>query len=287
MPVKTISPSEQLTHCTVRIECTMNDGSLSSGTGFFFRCFDDGEKNLPVIVTNKHVIDGAKIIKFNLTLRGKGGGPIIGEHHIIELGNTQHLWMLHPDPEVDLCVMPVENLLTQFASSGNEFFFTSLDKSLIPSPEELADLGAIEDVVMVGYPNGIWDSKNNMPIVRRGVTATHPNLDYEGRKEFVIDAACFPGSSGSPVFLYNNGGWFNKSNGTVMNSIRIKFLGVLYAGPQQTTTGEIRIVNVPTQQSAIAVMNVPINLGHIIKSSRLFEMDALIRDKLKNGVLQY
>lgn len=37
---------------------------------------------------------------------------------------------------------------------------------------------------------------------RRGITATNINFDYNGKKEFVIDAACFPGSSGFPVFIW-------------------------------------------------------------------------------------
>lgn len=52
---------------------------------------------------------------------------------------------------------------------------------------------------MVGYPDGIWDEFNNQPIVRRGITATHPKNDFNGKGEFLIDAVCFPGSSGSPV----------------------------------------------------------------------------------------
>ncbi len=44
---------------------------------------------------------------------------------------------------------------------------------------------------MIGYPNGIWDEANNMPIIRRGITATHPNFNYNGKPEFMIDAACF------------------------------------------------------------------------------------------------
>jgi hypothetical protein len=185
--------------------------------------------------------------------------------------------MPHPNPDVDLCVMPVAPLLTQASAAGHNFFYVSLDKSLIPSTDELADLGALEDVVMVGYPNGIWDATNNMPVVRRGVTATHPNLNYEGRLEFMIDAACFPGSSGSPVFLYSNGGYATRAGGMVMGGIRVKLLGVLYAGPQHTATGEVRIVNVPTQQRAIAISSIPQNLGLIIKSSRLLDFDGLLR----------
>lgn len=36
------------------------------------------------------------------------------------------------------------------------------DESLIPSEAQLKELSAIEDIVMVGYPDGIWDSFNNL-----------------------------------------------------------------------------------------------------------------------------
>jgi len=71
---------------------------------------------------------------------------------------------------------------------------------------------------MVGYPVGIWDSANNMPVIRRGITATHPGKDYEGKSEFMIDAACFPGSSGSPVFLFNLGSYPQKAGGIVIGT---------------------------------------------------------------------
>ncbi len=64
---------------------------------------------------------------------------------------------------------------------------------------------------MVGYPVGLWDSVNNMPILRRGSTATLLDWTYEGRQEFVIDAACFPGSSGSPVFKYTVGDYIQQT----------------------------------------------------------------------------
>jgi hypothetical protein len=255
----------------------MFDGSTGTGTGFFYRCLENGEQHVPVIVTNKHVIAGAVQGRFQLTLLKSDGIPDIGRYINIELDNFERRWIPHPDPSVDMCVMPIAPLLQEAGASGHRFFYVNLDKSLIPTSDELADLGALEDVIMIGYPNGIWDPKNNMPIVRRGVTATHPNLDYEGRKEFMIDAACFPGSSGSPVFLYNSGGWVTRSGNIIMGGLRLKLLGLLYAGPQYTTTGEIRIVNVPTQQRAIAISSIPNNLGLIIKSARLQEMDNFIR----------
>lgn len=157
-----------------------------------------------------------------------------------------------------------------------------LDETLIPTEQELADLMALEDVLMIGYPNGIWDSTNNMPIFRRGATATHPKLNYEGRKEFVIDAACFPGSSGSPVFLYNEGAWSTRQ-GANIGGTRIKLLGVLFAGPQYTASGEIRIVNVPTQQRALAFSKIPNNLGFVIRAERLREIQSTLLERIERA----
>ena len=271
-----LTVSEQLTHSTVRIECALADGSIGTGTGFFYKCLEENGQHVPVIATNKHVIAGAREGRFHLTHRDENGNPLIGQHLNIGLADFENRWIPHPDQDVDLCVMPINPLLQEADAAWHRFYCVSLDKTLIPSAEELADLGALEDVVMIGYPNGIWDAANNMPIIRRGVTATHPNLDYEGRREFMIDAACFPGSSGSPVFLFNNGSWATRDGGLVAGT-RVKLLGLLYAGPQHTAAGEIRIVNVPTQQRAIAVSTIPNNLGLIVKAARLLEMDNVLR----------
>src|SRR5687767_4257067 len=103
----------------------------------------------------------------------------------------------------------------------------------------------LESITMVGYPNGLWDQANNLPIFRRGVLATDYKRDWNGRKEFLIDAACFPGSSGSPVMLFDVGSYHNRQ-GMHVGGSRIKLLGVLYAGPQHTVKGEVKIVHVPT-----------------------------------------
>jgi len=170
--------------------------------------------------------------------------------------------------------MPIAPLIHQAASQNKTFFFITLDKSLIPTSTDLEDMLGLEEVVMVGYPSGIWDEVNNFPVFRRGVTASHPLHDWNGKSEFLIDAACFPGSSGSPVLIFDTHGYQSKK-GTFLGSSRIKLLGILYAGPQYTVTGEIKIVAVPTQNVPIAVSHIPNNLGIVIKSSKLDAFEAL------------
>lgn len=267
------SITEQLQYSTVRIECEHIDGSKGTGTGYFFKFKESTEDSsyVPVVITNKHVIEGAKRGIFILTKMDQQGNPLDTEHFKLEIENFESYWRKHPDSEVDLCAMPLAPILNMTEFKGESFFIIYLDKSLIPSNAQLEELSALEEIVMVGYPNGIWDSTNNKPIFRKGVTATHPFFDYNGEKEFMIDAACFPGSSGSPVFLLNEGGYRDKKGNMYIGATRLYLLGTLYAGPQHTATGEIEIINIPISQKPIAISRIPNNLGLVIKSSRILK----------------
>lgn len=132
----------------------------------------------------------------------------------------------------------------------------------------------MDDITMIGYPKGIWDEANNFPVFRKGITATNPKYNWNNKKEFLIDCACFPGSSGSPVLLINMGGYFTRS-GLTLGSTRVKLLGILYAGPQHTATGEIEIVDVPITQRLVLISRIPNNLGIVIKSELLKDFDSV------------
>ena len=198
-----LSAAEQLMHTTVRLECELADGGISTGTGFFFAFRVGDGQQIPLIVTNKHVVEGATSGTFVLTKRATDGSPQMGTHEVIKLDNFEALWHKHPDDIVDLAVFPIAPLLRSAEAQNISLFYITLDDSLIPTSETNESLSGVEDITMIGYPNGIWDTKNNMPIVRRGITATNPKLDYNGLPLFVIDCACFPRSSGSPVLIFN------------------------------------------------------------------------------------
>lgn len=275
-----LTPAEQLCYSTVRLTSRYQDGTTGTGSGYFYQFLQQGQQCVPAIVTNKHVVDGAVEGIFNFSLAGAHGEPVHGSHIPIILNGFSERWIRHPDPDVDLCAMPIAPLLHEAQAKGRSFFYVQIDKTLLLSKEEWDGLSALEDVLMVGYPIGLWDAVNNMPILRRGVTATHPNIDYNGKKEFLIDAACFPGSSGSPVLLFNPAGWIDRKGNVNFGSHRIKLLGTLYAGPQHTAEGEIQVVTIPTQQKVIAQSRIPMNLGVVIKSDRLLELEEVIRIQL-------
>jgi hypothetical protein len=267
------SPSELLVYSTVRIECEYTDGGTGTGTGFFFAFARREQTFVPAIVTNKHVVEGAARGAFHIHLRDASGQPSTHQSERFIFDNFQSPWTPHPEPTVDLCVMPIAGLLEHAEKSGRGLGFIPLEMALVPTDQDFAELTPFEEVLMIGYPNGIWDSRNNMPILRRGVTATHPAIEYEGRREFMIDAACFPGSSGSPVMLYNTGGYHRRDGAYAIGGTRLKLLGILYAGPQHTVTGELQIVAAPTRRDIQAISRIPNNLGMVIQSSRLRHLE--------------
>lgn len=276
-----LSIMEQLYFSTLRIETQDMSGNSYSGTGFFFNYKLDEKKVIPIIITNKHVVKGMAIGMFRLTKADLNGEPVYKDHYQIQIGQFEKQWIFHPDESVDLCIFPLAQIVNIAAAQGISLFYKTFDESLIPNKEQQNSLDAVEEILMVGYPNGLWDSVNNMPLVRKGITATDIKLDYEGRKEFIIDAACFPGSSGSPVLICDVGGYRDKQGNLNWGCSRVFLLGILYAGPQLTVTGEIKVETIPNiQQKICAISHIPNNLGYIIKAERIMDFIPIIKQKL-------
>jgi hypothetical protein len=228
MQVKTIA--EQIFFTTIRIDTIGMNGGQGSGTGFFFGYKVGGDKQALFVVTNKHVINGMQEGRFSF-LKQKGGLPTLGDGFTLNIGpqDWPNVWFGHPDPAIDIAICPLLPLV-EFVKQqhGTDLFFRVVENSMIPTPQQVAELDAMESVTFIGYPNGVWDSKNLLPVARRGTTASPIEVDFEGTPRFLIDASVFGGSSGSPVFILNHGSWATKDGGLVVGS-RFHFVGVIAA----------------------------------------------------------
>jgi len=194
------SITKKLLFNTIRVDTVLEDGSEGSGTAFVFS-HTTGSGVHTFVVTNRHLVEGVRSGGLVFTQK-KHGQPAFGVRFQININDFSHAWFLHPDPEVDIAVIPMRPLEQAARDQGVELYYHAIDSHLAPDAATLRALDALEEVVFVGYPSGVWDQVNLMPIMRRGTTATPMVLDFEGRPEFLIDAAVYPGSSGSPVFVY-------------------------------------------------------------------------------------
>lgn len=269
MQVKTIA--EQLFFTTVCIDTLTAQGGQGSGTGFFFG-HKVGDISYPFVVTNKHVVNGMQEGRFSF-LKQKDGLPTLGDGFTLNIGaqDWSNMWFGHPDANVDIAIcplVPLQNFVKQ--QHGTDLFFRVVDTSMIPSEEQIRELDAVEPVTFIGYPNGVWDSKNLLPIARRGTTASPIEVDFEGTPRFLIDASVFGGSSGSPVFILNQGSFATKDGGFVVGS-RFHFIGVVAAVFFRTHLNQIIPVPIPTQVQPMAKQQEMIDLGIVFKARTVVE----------------
>jgi len=273
--MKPQTTSEQMLFSTVRLVASNN----STGTGFFFNFTFDDNKTVPVIITNKHVVNNNQKEEVKFFLHTKNGDAPDDEK--INISFTTD-WHFHPDR--DLCFCFVAPLFKQIKDQKQkEIFYIPITENLIWDNTKLEELSAIEDVVMVGYPSGLWDQKNNLPLFRKGITSSHPATDFNDKNVGAVDMACFPGSSGSPIFILNENGYTDKKGNSYLGGKRVIFLGILFQGHQFNAKGELIIESIPTQQKVSAITPMMINLGYYIKATEILafkpEIEKLISQK--------
>lgn len=272
MEVKSVT--EALFFTTVKISTWNADGIEGSGTGFIFQMERDGN-HYPIIVTNKHVIEGSVRATIRVH-RSNGNQPALGASVELTFAapHWSAMWFGHPDRTVDITVAEFGPIGNQLIKEGIQPFYRAVTPEDIPTAEKLKELDALEEVIFVGYPNGIWDSVNALPVLRRGTTASPLQVDFEGTPRFIIDASVFGGSSGSPVFIANAGGYAEK-NGNFTVGNRFYFLGVVAAVFQRTALNEIISVPIPTSTRPMAVQQEMLDLGIVFKSSTVLEVAEL------------
>src|SRR5687767_11101575 len=93
-----------LLYTTVRLNTLDDDGV---GTCFFYHHFFDPVHYFPYLVTNKHVIEECNLaeVTFHIGPLDDDGKPTNTCELVID--NLQERFRYHPEPEVDLCVLPL------------------------------------------------------------------------------------------------------------------------------------------------------------------------------------
>jgi hypothetical protein len=275
-PPPQLTITEQMLHETVLLECANAAGQIFSiGTGFFFSFFSHGGTSVAALITNKHVVERATEVFTTFTVKKADGTPDFGNNKRVKLSQLTAVWIPHPDPHTDLIAAMVGPGFQSLFEKGEHYMMATCDQSLIPTDEDLKKLTPVEEVLVVGYPDGISDTTNNIPVFRRGVTATPVYLNFRGDPFFLLDAAIFPGSSGSPVFLYNQGAWSDRA-GHLQLGNRTALIGIIFGVYNHTTDGKIVMQPAPTQLSPMVKSLIPNNLGLCIKASKILDFEPVL-----------
>ena len=290
--INTDSIFSRLPFMTTRIEAILANGQSRKGTAFFMDYGAGPDNDMPVLITNKHVVEGATSITFFAHEADSSGNPVMGKSFPVTLDDDTNHWVYHPRVDIDLCGLLCRPLIRKEKSAGRKMYYKGFGDKLLPTQQILEKLLPIEDVIMTGAPIGLWDEFNNFPLFRKGMTASHPALDFQGLPIGVIDIATFPGSSGSPILIANTASTLSGIDTGI--GARPLLLGILYGYPPFQPDGKITIVDVPTTLMSIVSPIISPHLGYYVKSRELANMKRLFIDYSQqkglfsiNDVLQY
>jgi hypothetical protein len=209
MEIKFDKFEEQVFLNTVFIE---NLSDNETGTGFLVVKKINETESKFLLFSNKHVfwgkkdkdnLNAEKDLRITLHKTEADGSYKLGTVHKINLHikRGQPGYYEHPDLSVDVgCV----NISSVYGTVPIGMRNIELEKFI---DFDLSMVFASQKIVFVGYPKGFFDNINFLPVVRSGFIASIPSTNFQGKKQILIDAQVFPGSSGSPVFVETNGGY--------------------------------------------------------------------------------
>ena len=209
MEIKFDKFEEQVFLNTVFIE-NITDNEF--GTGFLVVKKINETQVKHLLFSNKHVfwgkndkdkMDAEKDLRITFHKTEADGTYKVGTTHKlnIHLKRGQNGYFDHPEQSVDVACINVSNIygLVPVGMKSIE-----LEKFI---DFDLGTILAGQKIIFVGYPKGFFDDVNFLPVARSGFVASIPAVDFRNKKQLLIDAQVFPGSSGSPVFIEVNGNY--------------------------------------------------------------------------------
>jgi hypothetical protein len=112
-----------------------------------------GDLSVPVLITNKHVIEGASELRFAFSEDDGAGGAHANNRHWVIVADPENHFLQHPNPDVDLVALPIGGIANQLQSAGKPIFFRTFSEAMIADLSKEDDFLPIENVIMIGYPN--------------------------------------------------------------------------------------------------------------------------------------
>jgi S1-C subfamily serine protease len=186
--------------CIVAIGEREDDGSSSwLASGFLYGQLEksvSGPANnySTFVVTNRHVLAD----KASIVLRFNPIENVPAREYDIDLTQTEDPWTDHPDPDVDVAVLPI-NINPLIAEGIQLNYFRSNDHILDRKSALVAGLSEGDGVYVLGFPMGQVGGDRNFVLVRQGAIARIRDWLAGASKEIIVDVAVFPGNSGGPV----------------------------------------------------------------------------------------
>jgi S1-C subfamily serine protease len=187
--------SIELIQATVQVEQPLGDGTRSVGTGFLVSDPTPDGKPRTVLVTANHVFDKmpGPIATIGFRVENADGSWRYDPEPLKIRDGDKALWTRHPDR--DVAVMSIV--------APPQFAKAAIPKSWLAGDDTFDKyaLGPGDEMLALGFPEGLSANTAGFPILRSGRVASFPLEPSSAFPTFLLDFAVFPGNSGGPVYM--------------------------------------------------------------------------------------
>jgi S1-C subfamily serine protease len=192
--------ASHLMAATVEIEQPLADGRHMIGTGFLVDDPTPDGKPRTVLITAGHVLEKMPSAEAHIGYRvqDKDGGWRYDPQPItIRTAAGAPIWTKNPDSDVAAIVVKAP---PEFARAAIPINWMADGDGFTHS-----GLGPGDELLVLGYPQGLSANSAGFPILRSGRIASPIDAPAASRT-FLLDFRVFPGNSGGPVFATSNDG---------------------------------------------------------------------------------
>ncbi|RUM33582.1 MAG: hypothetical protein DSY33_04140 [Archaeoglobus sp.] len=182
---------------TTPLEIFKGDTLVGEATGFFYRRDDK-----LFLVTAKHCIFDERYCPDRVVIRLHTDIYDLRKTARKEINlykNGEKIWIEHEDMGVDLALIEIDTRALEncyFAYFTKEDVFSESN----PKTKDLVyrfEVGS--PLLVIGYPLGLYDKFNNLPVHRVAFLASKYAISFGGKPCFLLDSYLPEGMSGSPV----------------------------------------------------------------------------------------
>jgi len=189
---------DKLLLSTVRLRTRSSNNEIVDASAFIF-VYKMGENDFPFLVTACSAVQRAAIgsLSFFQQIEGQFA---LGKPHVLDIENFSKLWYSQDEAVHNIAITPFLPFTTHLNSKGIDIVTQGITDLHLPSNKDYFELAFNTPLYYAGYPRGLWDHQNNLPIVRRAEIASLPMVNYQGHAQLLVNTPVLPGSEGSPVF---------------------------------------------------------------------------------------
>ena len=192
----TVDLSVDLIQATVQVEQPLGDGTRTVGTGFLINDPTPDGKPRTVLVTAAHVFNKMPGPTATIGFRvenADGSWRYAPAPLTIRDSHGHDLWTRNPNRDVAVIAI----------TAPPEFARAAIPEDWLATDDTFQHyaLGPGDEMLALGFPEGLSANEAGFPILRSGRVASFPLQPSSAFPTFLMDFNVFPGNSGGPVYM--------------------------------------------------------------------------------------